>query len=117
MAEALSTTSTLAPRRKSSLTRSLSRNNTAVINGVTPQAGLRPGGEDARVNVELAARSQQLVDRAKTDPQTMSRLTKIAGTNAHPGMRLAAAQTIVADESPEIVEWARPASEPLFGLV
>ncbi len=86
-------------------------------NGVTPQAGLRPGGEDARVNVELADRAQQLVDKAKTDPQTMSRLTKLAGTNAHPGMLLAAAQKIVADESPEIVEWAQPSSSPLLGLV
>jgi len=85
--------------------------------GGTPQAGLRPGGEDARVNVDLADRSQQLVDKAKTDPQTMSRLTKIAGTQAHPGMLLAAAQKIVSEESPEIVEWAQPSSSPLLGLV
>jgi len=90
---------------------------TGATNGVTPQAGMRPGGEDARVNVELADRAQQLVDKAKTDPQTMSRLTKIAGTQAHPGMLLAAAQKIVSDESPEIVEWALPSASPLLGLV
>ena len=86
-------------------------------NVVTPQPGLQPGGDETRVNGEFAERARRMVEEAKTNAKTMSRLTAIAGTNAHPGMLLAAAQMLVAKEAPEIVEWAQPDAGGFPGLV
>ena len=87
------------------------------IPSATPQPGLQPDDPDeARVNVEFAERAQQLVERAKGDAQVMSRLTRVAGTNATPGMLLAAAQQLVAKEAPEVVQWARPSASPFERL-
>ncbi len=65
-----------------------------------------------RANVDLAERAEEMVEAAKTDVRIMNRLTRRTGGAKEPGMLLAVAQQIVAEEDPGIVEWA--AEDQLF---
>ncbi len=67
-----------------------------------------PEAKDNSFNGGLAAAAQEMVE--SKDPAVMARIAKRAGKNASPGMRLAIAQQIVAEDNPELLEEA-PADE------